>query len=134
MSTIGQTPARMGGALPGRRILPRGMVAALMALTLSGCLAMRGGDPMDGANRTGPVTLMVDNQNFKDARIYVIWDNHRQRAGMVVGKTRQSFELDRRFGGDLRVHIDFIAGHSYTTDPLHVWPGEILELVIPPVP
>jgi len=104
----------------------------LLTLLLQGCLAgSRGPDPFAATRDDGPVVLQVQNQNFLDARIYVLWNGQRERAGFVVGLTTETFRFERR-QGTLRVQVDFIAGGGFTTDAIGVWPGEVVELVIPP--
>ena len=117
-----------------RSLLPRGFPALLLiGLTLSGCSMLpRGERPApDAAPNNEPVFLEVNNQNFQDARIYVIWDGFRERAGLVNGNTRQTLRLQSR-DGQLRVEVDFVAGGGYVTDPIQVWRGETIQLIIPP--
>jgi len=120
---------------PTRRSLrSRGIPALLLiGFTLSGCAMLpRGERPApDAVSNNEPVLLEVNNQNFQDARIYVIWDGFRERAGLVNGNTRQTLRLQSR-DGQLRVEVDFVAGGGYVTDPIQVWRGETIQLIIPP--
>lgn len=116
------------------RSWPRGLPVLLLAgIALSGCtLLPRGERPApDARSNNEPVLLEVNNQNFQDARIYVIWDGFRERAGLVNGNTRQTLRLQSR-DGQLRVEVDFVAGGGYVTDPIQVWRGETIQLIIPP--
>jgi hypothetical protein len=108
-------------------------IAPLLALVLAGCSVPLLGERADptAAPEENIVVLEVENQNFKDARIYVIWNSSRDRVGMVTGNTRQTFRL-RGQEGQLRVQVDFVAGSGFTTDPIQVWRGETIQLVIPP--
>lgn len=110
-----------------------GFLIPVLVLATAGCsvpLLGERGDPTVGPQEN-VVILEVENQNFKDARIYVIWNSSRDRVGMVTGNTRQTFRL-RGQEGQLRVQVDFVAGGGFTTDPLQVWRGETIQLVIPP--
>lgn len=77
------------------------------------------------------VILEVENQNFLDARIHANWNGVRQRLGLVNGNTTQTFRLRGR-DGILRVEVDFVAGGGFISDPLSVWRGDTVRLVIPP--
>ncbi len=117
-----------------RSLFPRGILALLLiGLTLSGCAMLPRGERRapDAVSNNEPVLLEVNNQNFQDARIYVIWDGFRERAGLVNGNTRQTLRLQSR-DGQLRVEVDFVAGGGYITDPIQVWRGETIQLIIPP--
>lgn len=108
---------------------------ALVAF-VGGCALLGRGEDDDvfaPRDRDEPVTLEIRNDNFNDARIYVHWDGHRSRVGMVVGKTSQSFELRWR-ADDLRVEVDFMAAGDFITERMPVWPGETVYLWIPPSP
>lgn len=120
-------PTRHG---PGRGSV---LILLLMAMPLYGCAILpRGERPApDAPSNNEPVLLEVNNQNFQDARIYVIWDGFRERAGLVNGNTRQTLRLQSR-DGQLRVEVDFVAGGGYVTDPIQVWRGETIQLIIPP--
>jgi hypothetical protein len=113
---------------------PLGVVlVALLLVVSSGCsLIPRGERPPPGTrSQNEPVMLEVTNQNFQDARIYAIWDGFRERAGLVNGNTTQTLRLQSR-DGQLRVEVDFVAGGGYVTDPIQVWRGETIRLIIPP--
>jgi hypothetical protein len=128
------------GTLPSfPRLRPRKLSGAalcvLILLLQAGC-ALRGEgvrpDPETGGGPE-PTFLEVENQNFRDARIYVIWEGVRTRVGMVVGNTTETFRFEKQQGQLLRVEVLFIAGGGFTTDEMQVWPGEVARLVIPPV-
>ena len=122
----------------GRAVRRGGLVRLLLAAVLiplftAGCfLRSDRGDtnPFQGRDRSGPMVLEVMNDNFNDARIYTLWNGNRRRIGTVIGKTQGSFEIPVGHG-DLRVQVDFIAAGGFITDPLTVWPGEVVQLVIP---
>lgn len=108
------------------------VLVPLLALAGAACGSL-GGERRDPtiAPPENVVVLQVDNQNFKDARIYVFWNSSRDRVGMVTGNTRQTFRI-RGQEGQMRVQVDFVAGGGFTTDALQVWRGETIQLVIPP--
>lgn len=110
------------------RFLP--LVVALATLTA----CAHSGERPAFARRGGQgnqVTVTADNQNFLDATVYALWNGQRDRVGMVTGKTSQSFAIPFK-GSDLRIQIDLIGGSSMTTDPIGVFEGDELDLVIPP--
>lgn len=76
------------------------------------------------------VLLDVDNRNFQDARIYLLWDGIPDRAGMVTGKTQETLRVESR-PGELQIQVDFVAGGSRLSDPIQVWDGETVEVLIP---
>ena len=111
---------------------------ALVAAALgSGCasaneLAGSGvDDPMAPNDKFGSVVrLTVQNNDFKDATVYAVWDGgNRRRIGMVTGKTSATFTFD---WVSHRIHIeaDFIAGEGFVSDEIEVWEGDHLDLVI----
>lgn len=110
------------------------LAAVVIPLLTAGCFLRSDradADPFQGRDRSGPMTLEVLNDHFNDARIYTLWNGNRRRIGTVIGKTQESFEIPVGHG-DLRVQVDFIAAGGFTTDPITVWPGEVVQLVIPP--
>ena len=101
---------------------------------LAACASSSGPRPIfsreagDGDN----ITITADNQNFLDATVYAVWSGAaRERIGMVTGLTSQTFQVDDR-ASELQIEIDFIGGGSVTTGRIGVYPGDHLELVIPP--
>lgn len=76
------------------------------------------------------VFLEVDNQNFLDARIYLLWDGVPDRAGTVIGNTQDTLVIEAQ-PGDLQIQVDFVAGGTRVSDPISVWEGDTVELLIP---
>jgi hypothetical protein len=105
----------------------QGTVAfALVALgLLAGC----------GARRTTVtderVTIVVDNQNFYDATVYLRWYSDRRRLGSVTGYTKREFDAQWQ-GPEVQVEVDLLAGGTYRGDRISVSPGETLEVELPP--
>lgn len=136
-STPHPRSVRAPGGLPAAPRSRRFSALALGFLVLmlqAGC-ALRGDtvrtDPeVDGPPE--PTFLEVENQNFLDARIYVIWEGVRTRVGMVTGHTTETFQFEQRQGQLLRVEVDFVAGGGFVTEEMQVWPGETASLVISP--
>jgi len=113
----------------------QGATLGLLLVMLAGC-GLRGGDDDDlfrSRDRSGPIVLEVQNDNFNDARVYTLWNGQRRRIGTVIGKTENRFEFDHR-QGDLRIQVDFLAAGGFTTEPILAWPGEVIHLVIPSYP
>lgn len=48
-----------------------------------------------------PVTLVVENQNWADMRVYAVKSGTRHRLGAVTSLTRVSFELPRHLTADI---------------------------------
>lgn len=127
-------PRRGTPAAPRSRRLPALALCFLVVVVQAGC-ALRGEgvrtDP-EADGQPEPTFLEVENQNFLDARIYVIWEGVRTRVGMVTGHTTETFQFERQQGQLLRVEVDFVAGGGFVTEEMQVWPGETASLVISP--
>lgn len=83
-----------------------------------------GGDPM--------MRLTVDNQDFRDATIYVNWNGTRQRIGTVTGKTTETFTFEWR-DYELRLEVDFLGGGEMKLgNRISVQPGEHIDFIILP--
>jgi hypothetical protein len=71
-----------------------------------------------------PVTIVVENQNFYDATIYLRWYNgERRRLGTVTGYTTREFDT-RWVAPEVQVEVDLLAGGTYRGDRISVSPGE----------
>jgi hypothetical protein len=77
------------------------------------------------------VVVVVDNQNFYDATVYLRWYGDRRRLGNVTGFTKKEFET-RWVAPELQVEIDLLAGGTYRGDRVSVSPGEVVEVDLPP--
>ena len=108
-------------------------------LATAGCSAGQEepGSPFDGSRGAEDVLLTVENNDFRDATIHVFWNGMRTRAGMVTGKTSETFRLDWR-GEFAQLEVDFIgsggpgARGDYTSERVSVYPGDHLNFVIMP--
>ena len=132
MNSNRQPGSTMG--TPGR-LWARGLALGLLVLLTTACAGrgMDDDDPFRARDRSGPVILEIQNDNFNDARIYTLWNGDRRRIGTVIGKTEERFEIQAR-QGDLRIQVDFLAAGGFTTEPIMAWPGETVHLVIPSYP
>ena len=108
-------------------------VALLSTSLLLGCSHSSRPAPMFGAAMplgSGSVMLTIKNNDFKDATIYATWSGGmRHRVGLSVGKTTQTFDLEWK-SEIVQFEADFIAGRTFTFDPINVWEGDHLELII----
>lgn len=77
------------------------------------------------------VRITVENQNFKDVAIYALCGSQRDRLGLVVDLTTQTFAVPVKTG-QLRVEVDFIAGDDIATEPIGVFEGDHIHVTIPP--
>ena len=132
---------RMNSLLPSfRRAL--GGAALFSAAFVVGCgpaLGVnRSSNPFDAARAVETdVRLTVHNNDFRDAVVYAVWSSTpvatgasgRRRVGMVTGKTSQTFTFQWQ-ASVVRIQADFIAGGSFSADPIDVNQGDHLDLVI----
>ena len=112
-------------------------LALVASLIVSGCAAaneMAGSgveDPMAPNDKFGSVVqLTVQNNDFKDATVYAVWEGGtRRRIGMVTGKTSATFTFDW-VSHTMHIEADFVAGEGFISDTIEVWEGDHLDLVI----
>ncbi len=76
-----------------------------------------------------PVVLSVENQNFNDATIYAIIRDTRFRLGTVNGHSTDRFNVPNR-PNDVQFEIHLLASQTHLTEPITVFPGDELVLVI----
>ena len=107
-----------------------GAVVFASVLLVAGC-ASSPDNPLQGVpDHETPVRVTVQNQDFYDAVIYANWiGSTRQRVGMVTGKTTETFEMPWRAEA-VRFEADFVSGGSIFFDPIEVWGGDHLDLVV----
>ncbi|MGD8276807.1 MAG: hypothetical protein PVH00_02220 [Gemmatimonadota bacterium] len=80
-----------------------------------------------------PVTVEVNNQNFYDATVYLLWQSNRRRLGVASGNGKQNFTTN--WGGpEVTVVIEMLAGRRYQSIPIGVSPGDGLVVEIPVAP
>jgi len=104
----------------------------ILALALSACAGRRAAPSpfLEGGDPT--ILITVDNQDFRDATIFVNWNGVRQRVGMVTGKTTETLETPWR-DYVVRLEVDFVGGGDMKVrDAISVQPGEHIDFVIMP--
>ena len=115
--------------IPSRALFAT-MLGALLAT--AGCSAGQEepGSPFDGSRGSDDILLTVENNDFYDASIHVSWNGVRTRAGMVTGKTTQTFRLPWR-NEWASIEVDFVGGsEDYRSERVPVYPGDHLNFVI----
>lgn len=91
-------------------------------------------DPFDGPGGRNEFRILVQNDNFYDARVYTLLDGVRRLLGTVGGKTNGVFTMPLEFSQELRLEIDLLAGPTCVTQALTVDPGDTIQLQIMPEP
>jgi hypothetical protein len=104
------------------------LLAASACATTQGDTAATGG-PFEGPAWSEGVLLTVENNDFRDATIDVYWNGMRTRAGIVTGKTTETFELRWRSEW-ARIGVDFLGSGGFETEPVPVEPGDHLNFTI----
>lgn len=107
----------------------------LLLTTVACATSTPGSSPPDADpfTESGPpvsITLMVDNRNFADARLYVLRRGSTRSLGVVGGKSQTEFELEWEITDPIQIRIDLLAGPTCTTEELRADPGDVLELQI----
>lgn len=87
-------------------------------------------EPFTESGPPTTITLLVDNRNFTDARLYVLRRGATSALGVVGGKTQAEFELDWEISDPIQIRIDLLAGPTCTTEELRADPGDVLDLQI----
>jgi hypothetical protein len=78
--------------------------------------------------------VRVINDNFYDVTVFAEFDGHRERIGRVVGNRTEVFPLPARAtpGTTVAITVSVQAGRSFTSNRVTVWPGEEIQLRVPP--
>ena len=109
--------------------------AVVGALGLAaGACARSVGSPRSPFVESGERTIQitVDNQDFRDATLFVNWNGTRQRLGTVTGKTTRTLTTPWE-DYQLRLAVDFLGGGEMPIgDPILVQPGEHIDFIILP--
>jgi len=105
--------------------------ALILVAGLGGCTAGKAADSEAGPESRAEVTIEVENQNFNDARIYLVLYGERTRLGQVPGNSTRTFSFALP-PDDVRIEVSFIAGGGFVTEPMPVSPGDELVLQIRP--
>jgi hypothetical protein len=114
------------------RVCLKVAAALMLAAQLGGCAGRKGADSEAGPQSQADVTIEVENQNFYDARIYLLVYGNRTRLGQVTGNSTQTFSFAVQ-PDDIRIEVDFIGGAGgFITESMPVSAGDQLELQILP--
>jgi len=121
-----------------RRSVPRAALAVVVTAILAGACSTSAEQPVANpfdARRgdTEDVLLTVENNDFRDATIYVYWNGMRTRAGTVTGKTSETFRMEWK-GEWVQLGVDFLGRGGYTTERVDVLRGDHLNFVIMGMP
>lgn len=107
------------------------LAAFVLMSDLGGCAGQKGNDDEAEPIPPAEVTIEVENQNFRDARIYLLLYGERTRLGLVPGHTTRTFSFALP-PDDVRIVVSFIGGGGFVTEPMPVTPGDELVLQIQP--
>ncbi|UCC83746.1 MAG: hypothetical protein JSW46_02090 [Gemmatimonadota bacterium] len=104
----------------------------VVALMIAACGPQQTADEAPADTEARPqVTIEVQNQNFYDARVYVVEAGRtaRRRLGAVPGNERRtlSFRVEPM---RVRFVVDFIGSGELTTEFIQVSPGDELVLSV----
>lgn len=106
-----------------------GITALALLAGLSGCTGPKAvGSEAETQSQPG-VTIEVENQNFNDARVYLVLDGQRTRLGQVPGNSTRTFSFPLP-PNDVRIEVSFIGGGGFLTEPMPVTRGDELVLQI----
>ncbi len=116
------------------RRLVGSLVALGLPLLVAACGALREDTPPspfeNGGNAPTNIQITVDNQDWRDATLYVDWNGVRQRVGTVTGKTTSTFSTPWR-DHVVRLDVDFLGGGALPIrDPIQVNAGDHLDFTI----
>jgi hypothetical protein len=88
--------------------------------------------PFEGSPGEQNIRITVDNQDWRDATLYADWNGVRQRVGMVLGKTTETFTTPWR-DYMVRLDVDFVGGGALAArDAIQVQAGDHLDFLIMP--
>jgi hypothetical protein len=106
------------------------LAVSAVALVLSACgAAQTGSEGSAQAEPSRDVTLEVENQNFYDARIYLLESGTRRRLGSVPGNDTRSFRFRARTA-EARFVVDFVGSGEFNTTSIQVSPGDHVVLTV----
>ena len=82
------------------------------------------------AGPTPPLTVEVQNQNFNAITVYAYRGGFRDRLGYVEAVNTQTFEFTWPMNNDVQFLIDFLAQGCIISEPLPVFEGDELLLIV----
>ena len=106
----------------GRKLPFLGLMMAAACLTT-------GGPPGEQGERT-EVVIVVRNDSFNQATVYLSPDYGSRRLGIVRGKSEDRFTLEW-FMPEIQLRIKFLAGGEILSQPWSVGSGEVWSFIIP---
>jgi hypothetical protein len=105
------------------------LAGAILVATIGACRS-KGPDTSPAPDPNTPVVVEVENHNLSDVVIYLVRGSQRQRLGMVtaLSTAEYSFPWGQLVGSSVnRLLASPIAGSAFTSDPLHVQPGQSIK-------
>jgi hypothetical protein len=105
-------------------VLGLGLAAAACSSTAAGQR-----DPFSATAPAEDILLTVENNDFRDATIYILWGGVKSRAGTATGKTSRTFRSRWR-SEEVQLEVDFLGRGGYVTERVPVYPGDHLNFVI----
>lgn len=87
-------------------------------------------EPFTDVGRPNSITILVQNRNFGDARLFLLRSGATLPLGTVNGKGDEEFDVEWRISEPIRIRIEILAGPSCTTREILADPGDTLELQI----
>ena len=85
------------------------------------------------AERKPHAELVVQNNNWLDAHVYLVRGSMRTSLGFMTALEEREFELPSWAtlpGDDVQILVHLIGGVSYLTPAVNVYPGDVVELVV----
>lgn len=117
-------------SLSNRQLL---LSASFLTVALAGCMGTgaRADNPLEEGRADGEeVELLVRNQNFSQATIYISPEHGSRRLGIVNGKSDATFKFPWHLP-HIQLRVKFLAGGEFVTETLAVSPDDLLELQLP---
>ncbi len=87
------------------------------------------GDRGPGGESANNIRITVENRDFNEANLFVI-HGVETRVGRIQGNGTRDFQMVWPVAKEMRIRIRVLAGGSFTTNPIHVSPGERVYLFI----
>jgi hypothetical protein len=80
------------------------------------------------------ILVRIINDNFYDVTVHADFDGRLERIGRVTGNRTEVFPLPRHIvgGTQLAIAVSVQAGRTHTTNRITVWPGEEVQVRVPP--
>ena len=85
------------------------------------------------AERKPHAELVVQNNNWLDAHVYLVRGGMRTSLGFMTTFQEREFELPSwatLSGNDVQILVHLIGGVSFLTPVVNVYPGDVVELVV----